>query len=456
MADYEIYMTYSSYFVLMVEILTGGYCFFLLAKSFMRSKIRAACAGAAYFFAMLLLYVIPLQFINFAAYGTGVFFAFVVMCLTERRNYGQKALIAVVFFALHWFAYAMTDILRDKLYEAALKTDYMAAHPDRWFVLYVVMCVCWLALYFVFLAVSIRCISKHCAYKYMELSVRELLLLTVPSVMGVLGFESMWYYRSSYIAESGKVSDIYDVLAMFYCVTAVTVIVVVIVLYQDIKARQEEKVQDGLFAAQADSIRRHIEQVENLYQNIRSIRHDMANHILTLERLYAGNKAEEAKAYTMELKAALAESAGSINSGNPITDVILQEMQGEAEKRKIRFDMDFHYPTDSGVNAFDISVILHNALQNALENAQESDKPYISILSYRRNNAYMIEISNSFTGTLQWDTEKELPLTTKRRPDGHGYGLANIRKAAGKYAGDIDIALRDGAFCLSIMLMLER
>jgi len=71
----------------------------------------------------------------------------------------------------------------------------------------------------------------------MELSKREMLILTVSSVMGVLGFESMWYYRISYIAESGKHSDIYDMLAIFYCVAAVIAIVVVIVLYQNIRAQ---------------------------------------------------------------------------------------------------------------------------------------------------------------------------------------------------------------------------
>lgn len=332
----------------------------------------------------------------------------------------------------------------------------MVVHQNQWFAVYAVMCLFWLALYFVFMAVSIRCISKKCAYKYIDLSARELLILIAPSIMGVLGFESMWYYRTSYIAENGKFSDIYDVLAIFYCVAAVTVIVVVIVLYQGIKAQQEEKVQNGLLAAQIDSIKQHMEQVENLYQNTRSIRHDMTNHILTLERLYAGNKVEEAKSYTIELKAALAEMTGNINSGNPVTDVILQEMQISATKRKIRFEMDFHYPIDSGVNAFDVSVILNNALRNALENSEKSKEPHIFVRSYRRKNAYMIEVCNSFTGNLQWDAENELPITSKEKLDGHGYGLANIRKVARKYSGDIDIVLKNGEFWLSIMLMLER
>ena len=228
-----------------------------------------------------------------------------------------------------------------------------------------------------------------------------------------------------------------------------------IVLYQNIKAGQREKLQNELLAAQLENTKRHIEQVEDLYQNIRSIKHDMTNHIITLERLYAGNQAEEAKTYGEELREALSEAAGRIGSGNPVTDVILQEAQNEAEKRHIHFETDFHYPTDSNVNAFDLSVILNNALQNALDYTDRNDHAFVSVLSYHRNNAYMIEIGNRFSGWLQWDKESGLPLTSKENGDGHGYGLSNIRMVARKYSGDIVIDLKDNEFRLSIMLMME-
>lgn len=56
----------------------------------------------------------------------------------------------------------------------------------------------------------------------------------------------------------------------------------------------------------------------------------MTNHILTLERLYAGNNAEE------------------------------------AEKRKIQSKLDFYYPAGRNVNAFDVGVILNNGLSVAV------------------------------------------------------------------------------------------
>ncbi len=67
----------------------------------------------------------------------------------------------------------------------------------------------------------------------------------------------------------------------------------------------------------------------------------------------------------------------------------------------------------------------------------------------------MIEIRNSFTGNLQRDTESGLPVTSKGNTDSHGYGLNNIRKIAGKYFGDINFAVKNKEFILSIMLMME-
>ena len=104
---------------------------------------------------------------------------------------------------------------------------------------------------------------------------------------------------------------------------------------------------------------------------------------------------------------------------------------------------------------------MEHVLHVPAENAAERKAPYISVLSYHRNNAYMIEIANSFTGNLQWDEERGLPVTSKEKTEGHGYGqthgygLANIRMVAKKYSGDIAIDLKDDEFRLSIMLMME-
>lgn len=471
----EIHWTIISHIMPIVEIFIIGYCFYYFAKPFMeisseyplssyalckgKNKKWTCCVGVTYILTMLILYEIPIHFSIFMAYSIGVFVSFLVMCQIERRNYEQKIFIAVTFFSLRWFTSAMAEILYDNLYDFILNTNYMRTHPNMSFALYIIVCLLYLILEFLFTIIGIRYILKNYAHKAAKMQKKELVILIVPSLMGVVGYELIWCYRNFYISELKKIPEIYDILSLIYYVVAIIMMVVVIVLYQGIKTGQEEKLQDELLAAQIDNIREHIEQVENLYEGIRCIRHDMTNHIMTLERLYAGNKQKEAIAYSTELKAVLSEVTGNINSGNPVTDVILQEMQRKADKKKIRFDIDFHYPINSNINVFDISVILNNALQNALEYTSKSETAYISIISYRRNNAYMIEISNCFTGTLQWNTESGLPITSKDQIDyygqSHGYGLLNIRKVAQKYLGDIVVDLKDGVFCLSILLMME-
>lgn len=463
----EVYAEIIFYVMPIMEILIAGYCFYRLIKPFMDHRKKVFCVGIIYILTMLALYLVPLIFEPIMAYGIGAFVAFFVMCLIERKNYGQKIFLSVIFFVLREFVYAMAEILYDGLYRLAGNTEYMWTHQNMWFALYVGVCIIFLVLEFGFMIISIWCISKSYKYKFEKMSRKELFVMIIPSLMGLAGYEIIWYYRRWYMIDKGYPLTVYDFLSLFYYAVAVVTIVVMIVLYQNIKAGQREKLQNELLAVQLENTKKHIEQVEDYYQNIRRIKHDMTNHLITLERLYAGNQAKEAQAYGEELREALSEAAGRVSSGNPITDVIIQEAKSEAEKRHIHFETDFHYPTDSKVNAFDLSVILNNALQNALDYTDQNDHAFVSVLSYHRNNAFMIEIDNSFTGNLHWDKESGLPLTSKENLDSqeyeqshgygqiHGYGLSNIRTVARKYSGDIAIDLKDGEFCLSIMLMME-
>ncbi len=442
-----------------VSMYGTGYILSRFTKPFIENKRGAACIGIAYFATMLLLYFVPIEINVFAVYSLGILSAYLVMCRIDRRNYKQKTFLAATFFSLRWLSAYMTRILTNSVYNIKAVSDAYYI-PEKQLLAKILIFggvelldrVISLAL----LGISAGYIVKTYVYKREDMSRKEMFMLIVPSITGMTGYGILIRYQtSSGMSWMEPIYGLYNGLAFLHFGISILTIVVMTVLFQNIKVRQEEKLQNELLATQIDSIERHIRQVESLYQNIRSIRHDMTNHILTLERLYAGNNVAEAMDYGEELKSALSQIAGEIKSGNPVTDVILQELKNEAEKRKIRFQSDFYYPTGTNINAFDVSVILNNALQNAMENARKSEAPYISVLSYHRNHAYMIEISNSFTGNLQWDEERGLPVTSKEKTEGHGYGLSNIRMVARKYAGDIAIDVKDHEFHLSIMLMME-
>jgi plasmid stabilization system protein ParE len=455
MEHMDMYWETVSALCTIVELYGTGYILYRFAKPFIENKKGALCIGLSYFAAMLILYFVSIEINTFAAYSLGIFSAFLVMCKIDRRNYRQKIFIAATFFSLRHLSVCMARIITE-LIRLVNKANTLAENPVIALIAFGVIELLDIVIGFVLLGVSVRSIVKPYVYKRNEMSVKEMLMLLVPALTGMIGYGIMIQYQtSSGMSWMEPVSGLYNGLAFLYFGVSIITIVVVTVLFQKIKAGQEEKLQNELLATQIGSMERHIGQVESLYQNIRSIRHDMTNHILTLERLYAGNSVEEAAQYSRELKSALSSAIEEIKSGNPVTDVILQEAKDEAEKRKIRFRSDFYYPTGTNINAFDVSVILNNALQNAMENAGRGEASYIFVLSYHSNNAYMIEISNSFTGNLQWDEERELPVTSKEKTEGHGYGLSNIRMVARKYSGDIAIDLKENEFRLSVMLMME-
>lgn len=454
MGDMEGYYLVASKIYIFAIIIVNGYVLYRFIIPFINNRKAALFIWAVYSGTMLLLYWMPFYIDNFTAYSIGIIAAFIVMCISDRRNYCQKIYIAVTFFSLRYFSSFITEIINSFIYYLVADNIYM--NQKMSFIVYVIKLFSDILLELAIQYISVWYILRSYVYKYQDITFKEMFMLVLPSITGLSGYKIIRDYQVLYETNGYKPSvGIYNSLALLHYSISIVTIVVITVIFQSIKIKREEETQNKLFAAQAESIKRHICQIEELYQDIRSIKHDMANHIMTLENLYAGNRHKEARAYVEDLKEAFSEVQLEIKSGNPVTDVILKERKNEALKKGIDFECSFHYPEGSGINAFDTSIILNNALQNAIENAGEYQPSYISVVSYRRKNAYMIEVSNSFKGEIRFNPETGLPFTSKEETRNHGYGLANIQKIAGKYFGDIDIVQTDSEFRLVIMLIIS-
>lgn len=189
------------------------------------------------------------------------------------------------------------------------------------------------------------------------------------------------------------------------------------------KGKQREENMNLLLAEQIENTKQHISEVEKLYGDIRALKHDVGNHITVLENLYLKKETTEIEKYLAELKSAWSESVAEIKTGNPVTDVILTQKQKEAEEKGIDFRCKFMYPTDTGINAFDVSVILNNAITNAFEGVSGCKNPYVSISAYRKKNAYMLELTNCIRKRVEIDDETGLPESTKKDKGSHGFDL---------------------------------
>lgn len=451
----KCWMVTSKISVIALLMITGIY-FGKFVCPYIKKKKGAVAVSIVYITIMLVLYMIPPQIDNFSAYLIGVIAAFLVMYVEDRRNIYQKIFLAITFFSIRWLTVAMAARLDDLVTKALVFRNMSAEKVWLQYGLYVGTRVLDIVLCIAFIAVAIGLINKAYIYKKDEMSVKEMVMLIIPSLVGVTGYGILQYYLMIYERDTGKnlidTYGFYGALSFLHYLISIVAILVVIVMFQNWKEMQEEQRGQELVLNQISDMKKHIEKVEKLYRDIRSMRHDMGNHIQTLEHLVAHNNMDDATEYLEHLKNEWDEVSPEIKTGSPVIDVILMEKLREAKERQIRFLSDFHYPQNTKLNAFDLSVIMNNALNNCMENVS-GDDPYISIYSFRKNSIFMITIKNSFGGHLNFG-DSDLPETTKSGRE-HGMGLNNIRRVARMYMGDISLEQGNEEVILSIMMQVE-
>ncbi len=451
----KCWMVTSKISVIALLMITGIY-FGKFVCPYIKKKKGAVAVSIVYITIMLVLYMIPPQIDNFSAYLIGVIAAFLAMYVEDRRNIYQKIFLAITFFSIRWLTVAMAARLDDLVTKALVFRNMSAEKVWLQYGLYVGTRVLDIVLCIAFIAVAIGLINKAYRYKKDEMSVKEMVMLIIPSLVGVTGYGILQYYLMIYERDTGKnlidTYGFYGALSFLHYLISIVAILDVIVMFQNWKEMQEEQRGQELVLNQISDMKKHIEEAEKLYRDIRSMRHDMGNHIQTLEHLVAHNNMDDATEYLEHLKNEWDEVSPEIKTGSPVIDVILMEKLREAKERQIRFLSDFHYPQNTKLNAFDLSVIMNNALNNCMENVS-GDDPYISISSFRKNSIFMITIKNSFVGHLNFG-DSDLPETTKSGRE-HGMGLNNIRRVARMYMGDISLEQGNEEVILSIMMQVE-
>ena len=452
----ETYWAIVSHSSVIINYILEGWLFYRLVKPFMKNKPHYV--GICYSTVMLLFFCIPQQ-ITYPNLQ-GALAAWIMMCLLEKRNIKQKAFLVTLMYLFRWVVYGVTLVLRDVMFEVFINAPYMLSHPILQVIVYGIVEFIYFGIAITVMFLVIKLIHKVYVNKKEDITGKELMLLFATLLSVMLGYFTFIFLSNVYLEDMQiyiwEVHPAYNSLRVAYQLVSFAAILIALVIYQKLKEKQREEKENILLAEQIENTKQYIREVEKLYGDIRALKHDMGNHISVLENLFAKKETEEFEKYLTELKVTYSESTGEIKTGNPVTDVILTQKQKEAKEKGIGFSCEFMYPADTGINAFDVSVILSNAITNAFEGVEGCESPYVSVLAYRKKNAYMLEVTNCMSKSVEMDDETGLPETTKKDKGSHGFGLTNIRKVAQKYYGDIDISQEKNSFRLTVMLMVER
>lgn len=242
---------------------------------------------------------------------------------------------------------------------------------------------------------------------------------------------------------------------LFYIGTIITTM-----SYQEMISLQEEKKKYFVEEQQFLAIRERMEEMEQFYDGIRRMKHEMKNHLTNIKGLAGSGSYEEMEQYIAKIDESLNRFELTIKTGNAVTDVIVNDKQKAADKQGIQFKSEFRYPVSDGYDAYDVGIIVNNLLQNALEACERMDngKKYISLSGRQKKRFFIIDVKNSFDGEVIFDKNTNLPVSTKGAdPLGksvslHGIGLSNVKREAAKYLGNMDIQVKKNEFSVTVLL----
>lgn len=182
-------------------------------------------------------------------------------------------------------------------------------------------------------------------------------------------------------------------------------------------------------------------------ERVRSIYHDMKNHLLLLQT-QAGNGQEVQKSI-QELQSQVQEYENYHYTGNEFLDIIIRDKAKTAQEKQIDFNAAISFEDGAFIELLDISTIFGNALDNAIEASERlpEDHRLITVRANRVRDMLVIIVENNAISKQPLSGE-----TTKEDTFSHGFGLPNIRKTVERYGGQCSIKTENGMFILKILI----
>lgn len=181
-------------------------------------------------------------------------------------------------------------------------------------------------------------------------------------------------------------------------------------------------------------------------ERVRSIYHDMKNHLLLLEE-QTKNSVETSQSI-IALQKEIEEYENYYHTGNLSLDIIIREKSRLAREKQVDFSANLHFEYGNFLQPLDISTIFGNALDNALEACEKlpAGERLITLKAARVHDFLVIMLENSM--------EKNAPASgrTSKDPFLHGFGLSNMKKAAEKYDGQCTAKAEKGIFTLKFVI----
>ena len=308
------------------------------------------------------------------------------------------------------------------------------------------------------LAVMLYALQRQIRKQRMTLHRREVCYISLVPTAGILFGQVISRLLVEF--KDGVLLQLYERHPAFLAVVPVLALLfyagayLTIAFQQGMAALREEQTNYFIERQQTQAIRARIHEAEQFYTRIRQLKHEMRGHMTNIKALAGQGEYASLEDYITRMDESISDFELTLQTGNPVTDVIVNDTRRRSLDLGIRFQVDFHYPEPGAYDAFDVGIILQNLLQNALEACEKvrEGERFIVLTGKRKGRFFLIEVKNSFVGEVVFGQDG-LPVTTKMQDAPmHGIGLSNVRREAEKYMGELEITLDNQVFGAAVMM----
>lgn len=213
----------------------------------------------------------------------------------------------------------------------------------------------------------------------------------------------------------------------------------------------ENAVAAKLLQQQNEALRQSIADKEAFVGEMKKVRHDIKNQLLTAMHYADAGRCDEIKAYLRSLTDNyLPNVFNYVNTGNGALDAVVNSKVAVCNRSGIFVQVSVMQGTAVNILPEEIAVLFGNLLDNAIEAAKLTEEKRVGLDLKEHGEYLLIEVTNSIKDSvLKKNCELE---TTKPDKELHGIGLRSVRDVVKRHNGTVRFYEEGNEFCCHIML----
>ena len=232
--------------------------------------------------------------------------------------------------------------------------------------------------------------------------------------------------------------------------SAICVLLILLVFQFSIESRIA--IDNAALQTRLHDEKQKMNELINWSQSIRSLHHDINNHMMIVERYIEDDQIDKALDYIKTFNEKNRLCPSYTNTETPVLNAILDGKRMICQNNNI--DLKCYLQTDPlGVDDFVFCTIFGNLLDNAIEAEQKEEKKEIRLAVETNGSFLHIVVQNRVHEPVLKDGK--LPKTKKSNSENHGIGITNIISTVKQQNGSIDMYEQDNWFVADVLLPSE-